>query len=60
MNTLLSILIGIAIMAGASYSMLERAEQAEKAVMEYDAQRKAELDAVMKWRGKVKEVENDK
>lgn len=60
MNTLLSILIGIAIMAGASYSMLERAEIAEQAVIEYDAHRQADLDSVMKWRGKVKEVANDR
>ena len=54
MNTLLSLLLGLAIMAGASYSMLDRAEIAEQAVLEYDAQRQADLDAVMKWRGKVK------
>lgn len=54
MNTLLSILIGITIMAGASYSMLDKAEIAEQVVMEYDSQRKADLDAVMKWRKQVK------
>lgn len=60
MNTLLSLLIGITIMAGASYSMLDKAEIAEQVVMEYDAQRQADIDAVMKWRKQVKGDVNDR
>lgn len=60
MNTLLSLLLGITIMAGASYSMLDRAEIAKEVVMEYDAQRQADIDAVMKWRKQVKGENDDK
>lgn len=54
MNTLLSILIGITIIAGSSYSMLKNAEEVEAVVLDYDAKRKADTDAVMKWRKQVK------
>lgn len=36
MNTLLSILIGITIIAGSSYSMLKNAEEVETVVLDYD------------------------